>query len=402
MTNRFLSVVAIGLTAYLIHHRFRAEKLREQEDGKLWAAMIDNTVDGIITIAEEGAILSFNKTAEAIFGYKAAEVVGENVRTLMPEPHRRAHDSYLSAYRDSGKSKFIGAQREVEGRRKDGTGVPLEISVSEVEYNGRRLLLGVMRDITERRIAEARLNRTLEDLRLSNEDLEKFAYVASHDLVSPLRAIDNLSSWLEEDLADQADGNIRDLLRKLRGRVVRMERLLDDLLEYAGAGQKFGSAKPVKLAGLVQEVAELLSVPAGMTVKADESLDGIEVPRMPMEQVLHNLVGNAIKHHHRPVGEVTVSAKVNGTSCEFVVSDDGPGIPKRFQAKVFEMFQTLRPRDEVEGSGMGLALVKKLVHRIGGRVALQSDEDRGSRFIVTWPKQPDTGARLERGERHVS
>ena len=292
--------------------------------------------------------------------------------------------------------KMIGIGREVEGRRKDGSTFPLDLSVSEVNAHGERMFSGIVRDITERKEAEAILKQTLEDLQISNAELEKFAYVASHDLKSPLRAIDNLTKWLEEDLDDVLNDRNRAHMEKLRGRVLRMENLLDDLLEYSRAGRNLDNSEIIKSERLVREISDFLDVPKGFVVKADESLKGINVPRMPLEQIFHNLVGNALKHHDKEKGTITVSAKNRGEFYEFSVADDGPGIPKKYQEQVFEMFQTLKSRDEVEGSGMGLALVKKIVHNFGGQFRLESEEGQGSTFIFTWPKNPEIKSGIAR------
>ena len=292
--------------------------------------------------------------------------------------------------------KMIGIGREVEGRRKDGSTFPLDLSVSEVNAHGERMFSGIVRDITERKEAEAILKQTLEDLQISNAELEKFAYVASHDLKSPLRAIDNLTKWLEEDLDDVLNDRNRAHMEKLRGRVLRMENLLDDLLEYSRAGRNLDNSEIIKSERLVREISDFLDVPKGFVVKADESLKGINVPRMPLEQIFHNLVGNALKHHDKEKGTITVSAKNRGEFYEFSVADDGPGIPKKYQEQVFEMFQTLKSRDEVEGSGMGLALVKKIVHNFGGQLRLESEEGQGSTFIFTWPKNPEIKSGIAR------
>ncbi len=380
-----------GIVRDIAERKLGEERLRQSvaeiaEREGLLQVVLDNTVDGMITITDRGIVTSFNKACEKIFGYRADEVIGQNVNMLTPEPFHSAHDGYLKAYRDTGESRIIGIGREVEAKRKDGTIFPLDLSVSEVRRDGQRIFSGVMRDISERKSAEATLTRTLEDLRYSNDELEKFAYVASHDLQSPLRGIHNLANWLEEDLADQIDAKSRERLDLLKGRVVRMEHLLNDLLEFSRAGRDLDAGDQVEAPALVQDVVQLLNLPAGMSVVADSSLQGLELPRAPLGQVLQNLIGNAAKHHDKPTGQITIRARDIGTSYEIVVADDGPGIAERYHDKVFDMFQTLRPRDEVEGSGMGLALVKKIVHRFGGSVSLSSQEGKGSEFSFTWPK----------------
>lgn len=216
---------------------------------------------------------------------------------------------------------------------------------------------------------------------------DSFAYVASHDLKAPLRVIDNASQWLEEDLADKLDDESRDNLQLLRGRVRRMERLLDDLLEYSRVGRKQDERYEEMVSGkrLMDDILELTPVGA-FQVKTCPEFDRISVPRMPLQQILMNLVGNAVKHHDGTKGLIEISVEEEGAFYRFEVKDDGPGIAPEYQAKVFEMFQTLKPRDRVEGSGMGLSIARKHVEYLGGTMTLESKEGSGCCFRFTLPR----------------
>jgi len=249
----------------------------------------------------------------------------------------------------------------------------------------------------EARQAEAQLrqlNETLElrvaertaELRQSNEDLDRFAYVASHDLKSPLRAIDHLSNWIVQDAAEQLPAASQEHLGKLRGRVKRMERLLDDLLAYSRADRFKYAKQNVDTAALVDDVAQLVTPIEGFSVITQAPMPILLTERVPLELVLRNLIDNAIKHHHRAEGQVWVTARDLGRMVEFSVRDDGPGMDEKFSDRIFQMFQTLRPRDQVEGSGMGLAIVKKVVESRGGTLHVESTPGRGATFRFTWPK----------------
>lgn len=248
-------------------------------------------------------------------------------------------------------------------------------------------VVALFTDVTERNELNQRLARQTQDLMRSNEELEQFAYVASHDLKAPLRGIDNLVSWIAEDLGDTLHGETRGNMELLKNRVKRLEALLDDLLAYSRAGRGALTADEVDTRALVEELAVLVSPPKGFRIEAGANLPTIWTPRAPLGQVLQNLMSNAIKHHdHTTTGRVTVEAETLGPMVTFTVSDDGPGIPEQFRTRVFGMFQTLRPRDDVEGSGMGLAIVKKLVERQGGSVWLSDRRGgRGLSVHFTWP-----------------
>jgi signal transduction histidine kinase len=234
----------------------------------------------------------------------------------------------------------------------------------------------------EQRVAE----RTAE-LERSNHDLDQFAYVASHDLKAPLRGIDSLATWISEDAAALLPDASKEHLSKLRGRVGRMERLLEDLLTYSRVGRRDGQAETVDTGAVVRDMVELLAAPAGFKVTISGTLPTIQSPRAPLELVLRNLIGNAIKHHHDPAnGLIQISAQDRGDYVEFTVADNGPGIEPQHHARIFSMFQTLRPRDEMEGSGMGLAIVQRAIEFRRGEIRVESNLGNGAIFTFTWPK----------------
>ena len=231
------------------------------------------------------------------------------------------------------------------------------------------------------------LARMTDALQRSNRELDQFAYITSHDLKAPLRGIANLSRWIEEDSAESLSADSRQHLELLRGRVNRMEGLIDAILEYSRVGRVRAKPERVAVDQLVADAVDLLAPPEGFRVEVQGSLPTVTAERMRLQQVFMNLIGNAVKHHHdKPRGLVTIRAEDAGSRWRFVVSDNGPGIAPRFHEKVFVIFQTLEARDKVEGAGIGLALVKKIVESNGGTVALDSDVGRGASFSFTWPK----------------
>ena len=254
-------------------------------------------------------------------------------------------------------------------------------------------ILSLAMDVTERRRIQQALEVKSEELARSNEDLEQFAYVASHDLKAPLRAIDILVDWLREDLTGYTGGEVQQNLDLLKQRTARLHRLLDDLLAYSRAGRKPGEVRDVDSKLLVEDLFVLLAPPESVQLTADASLPVLCAHEVPLEQVLRNLINNAIKHHPTKQGSIRVYAQDKNDEVLFAVEDDGGGIPQEFAEKVFQMFQTLKPRDEVEGSGMGLAIVKRIVEWQGGRIWFHGGPGgSGTVFKFTWKKLPRDGA----------
>lgn len=238
-------------------------------------------------------------------------------------------------------------------------------------------------DLLEQRVAE----RTVE-LERSIKELDQFAYIASHDLKAPLRAIQHLASWIAEDAGALLPEPSQRHLEKMQGRITRMERLLDDLLAYSRAGRYHGQVAEVDSGAVVNDVIDLLGPPPGFVITGAEEMPKLTTHRAPLELVFRNLIQNAIKHHHRTQGHIEVTARDLGNFIEFSVQDDGPGIDPAFHERIFQLFQTLRPRDEIEGSGMGLAIIKKTVETQGGVVSVTSTPGQGATFRFNWPKSP--------------
>ena len=223
------------------------------------------------------------------------------------------------------------------------------------------------------------------ELKRSNRDLDQFAYVASHDLKAPLRAISTLSGWIEEDISDRLSPEGREQLQLLRSRVERMDHLIEGVLQYSRAGRLETQDEEVDVGEMLSEIIDILDPPESFQIEVDPEMPVFDTPRLRLEQVFTNLIQNAIKYHDRPDGRIDVTVRRVGRFYEFAVKDDGPGIAPEHQDKVFMMFQTLQPRDQVESTGLGLSLVKKLVEEEGGSIRLESEPGHGATFRFTWP-----------------
>ena len=329
------------------------------------------------------------------------ELVGRGVLEALPEIRGQGFIELLQGVVETGEP-FIGREVPVLLTRGDGQ-EPEQRFVDLVYYpitesdgsrpgvvaHGSDVTFQVLarREVEEKAEELARLARALE---ASNRELDQFAYVASHDLKAPLRGIANLSQWLEEDLEDSLTPESRQNLHLLRGRVHRMEGLIDGILDYSRAGRVRGGAEPVDTGALAREAVDLLDLPADARIEIPPDMPVVEAERIPIEQVFMNLIGNAVKFTAavRPDPEVRVSWSDQGDALLFAVADNGPGIDPRFHSRIWDIFQTLEPRDRVEGTGIGLSVVKKIVESRGGSVEVESAPGEGATFRFTWPKSP--------------
>tara|TARA_B110000858_G_scaffold193601_1_gene246475 strand:+ start:28288 stop:30189 length:1902 start_codon:yes stop_codon:yes gene_type:complete len=229
--------------------------------------------------------------------------------------------------------------------------------------------------------------KTIE-LEKSIDQLDNFAYVASHDLKSPLRAVDNLATWIVEDCADVLPPTSAKHLDLLQQRISLMEKLLDDLLRYSRAGKAEEQLEEISMHAFIEEVTLLSDIPENFDLKYPETDIHLNTLAVSLRQVFLNLISNARKHGNSEHGIITVNWHDNGgDNIIFTVADNGPGIDPKYHDKIFQMFQTLNPKDIYDGSGMGLAIVRKLVDGVGGTISVESEEGSGAKFIFTWPKK---------------
>jgi PAS domain S-box-containing protein len=354
-------------------------------------SLMNNLIEGVISTNEYGVIETFNPAAEKMFGYTGSEIIGQNVSLLMPKSDRNQHDSYLKHYLETGKTKVhLGATREVVGQRKDGTVFPMDIAVGEMRWEEHIVFTGIVRDISERKRAEEQRTRLMHELESTHEELKNFAYVVSHDLKAPLRAISALAGWLSHDYSDKFDEEGKEHMRLLIKRVYRMDNLINGILQYSRVGQVKEKIIAVDLDKLVREVIDLLSPPANIVVSIENTLPTIMAEPIRIEQVFQNLLSNAIKYMDKPQGEIRIACSSEDKQWTFRITDNGPGIELRHFERIFQLFQTLAPRDRVEGTGVGLSLVKKIVEMYGGKIWLESKVGEGSTFFFTLLKTVTT------------
>lgn len=316
--------------------------------------------------------------------------------TSIREFYDRVHDDDKPAFNAAlDEQKKHGGRLDHEVRIRDQKGndkwIRVAATIKRVDGEEAYRRVGTVEDIHQRKVAEEQAEKFAEDLQRSNSELEQFVYVASHDLKAPLRGIRTLADWIEEELGDEAGEDTARYLDLLKSRVGRLDGLLEGLLAYARIGAEHIERETLDLDDLTDQICDLLDVDqSGFAVNHD--LPVVHSSRVVLTQVLQNLIANAMKHHDKGKGIIDLTYRMGPDHYEISVTDDGPGIPKELTDRVFRMFQTLRPRDQVEGSGMGLAIVRKLLESIGGDIRVDTDYDGpGTRISFRVPIKADGG-----------
>lgn len=357
---------------------------RKRTEGKLYEinAALENAVDGISFLDMQGRYLSVNRAYANIFGCNVNEMIGmEWQKTVHPNDLEREINAHKEMLK-SGKVKF-----ESRGFRKDGSTFYQEVTIiKNIDKNGQ--LKGhyrFVRDVTERKMAEERQARLLKELESANQELNDFAYIVSHDLKAPLRAIGSLANWILTDYADKFDKEGKEQMDLLLSRVKRMHDLIEGILKYSRAGRIREEKVEVNLNELVPGVIDMIAPPENVEIKIENELPTILCERIRIQQVFQNLLTNAIKFMDKPKGKIKVGCVEDNGYWRFSIADNGPGIEEKHFAKIFQIFQTLSPRDEFESTGIGLPVVKKIIEMYGGKVWVESKVGYGSTFFFTLP-----------------
>ncbi|MGB5085830.1 MAG: PAS domain S-box protein [Methylocystis silviterrae] len=349
----------------------------------LLAALVDNALDGIITIDKTGTILSFNPAAVALFGYTPDEVIGQNVRILMPEPYRSRHNDYLSHYLRTGEAKIIGIGRQVEGQRLDGSVFPMELGVAAVEAEGERYFVGFIHDLSERRRFEARMH----DLHADRLDIiENMTVGLAHELKQPLSGI-NAYLHIASRLLKKGDlTEIEQVLDNASKQVFRVSEIVDSLRQFIARGESIKTLHHLnEVDRTACEFTDSIAKECGVAtaVNLDAQNDLVLINRVQIQQVVVNLKRNAIEAMENCESrELVVSTRlIDGNEIRVDVADTGPGISEAIKAKLFEQFTTTKPH----GLGVGLSISRSIINAHHGRLWVEPNPGGGTIFSFELP-----------------
>jgi PAS domain S-box-containing protein len=357
--------------------RFEDEGWRLRKDGsRFWASVVLTALRGA-----DGRLVGFAKVTRDLTARRQAE---EQARRLAAEEAAR-----VEAERKSEELARLNDQLQQQAAELEAQTEELHALTEDLRETNDQLATA----LSEARIAREFAEQSAAAATEAYRELDQFAYVASHDLKAPLRGIANLAQWIQEDTGERLGAESIEHMRLLQGRVRRMEALIDGILAYSRAGRALSAPEPVDTGALVREVIELLAVPQTATIKVPQVMPIVLAERVPLQQVFLNLVGNALKFTQaiRPDVWIRVEWRDADDRFEFRISDNGPGIDPQYHERIWGVFQTLEPRDKVEGTGIGLSVVKKIVESRGGSTSLESARNRGAAFGFTWPKSSKGG-----------
>ncbi|MDY0096197.1 MAG: ATP-binding protein [Candidatus Vecturithrix sp.] len=391
-----------------INERQQAEEALQESEAR-FRRLAENAKDMIYRISlPDGQYEYISPAVETITGYTPqeiyqssqfiAQVIHPDWKSYFAEAWQNLIHGEVPPYYEYQILHKSGEMRWLNERNvliRDGNGNPVAME-------------GIVTDITDRKQAEEqvhRLNAELEqrvhqrttELEAANNELQSFAYIVSHDLKAPLRAIAKLSQWLLEDYGSAFDDQGQEMVTLLINRVKRMDNLIDSILEYSRIGRVASYIEPIDLNRLVPEICDLLMPPSNIQITFTQKLPVILGDIARIQQIFANLIGNAIKFMDKPWGIIAISCEEAGSDWRFSVSDNGPGICAQYHEKIFQIFQTLHSRDEFESTGIGLTIVKKIVESYGGTIWIESIMGQGSTFYFTLPRKP--GATVGRADK---
>ena len=347
-----------------IRQRKNADKALRASEANFRKVIVANP-DGVVVVDKNGVVQFVNPAVEILFGRKADQLVGELF----------------------GFPVTAGEIGEIDIIRSDGGHGVGEMRIAEIEWESRPGYLVSIRDTTQRKRSEHIQRQLLKQLKQTNQKLKDFAHIVCHDLKAPLCGIHRLATWIASDYADKFDENGKKQISSLLTRVDRMHNLIDGVLKYCKVEHAEERMVPMNLSELVSDVIDMIAPPENITITIESQLPTIECEQTQIRQVFQNLLSNAVKYMDKPQGRIRIDCAEERNFWKFSVADNGPGIEEKYFDKIFQMFQTLSPRDEFESTGIGLTMVKNIVEQNKGKIWLKSKPGEGSTFFFTLPKQ---------------
>jgi PAS domain S-box-containing protein len=375
----------VGFLRDVTEQKIAEDKLRESE--QRFKHFLFNAPEAIWVQDFSGTFIDGNKMAEELTGYTRKEMLGKNILEMGLVP-----PEYVSKVMEAFQSVSVGERSgpiELLMQRKDGSTVVVEASIIPVEREGKIEIIGVVLDVTERKKAQEAITKANHLLKQSNEELESYTYVVSHDLKAPLRTIRSFGSFLLEDYEDKLDETGKDYLNRMVNASSHLDSMIEDLLVLSRVGRKFTEFENVNLTKLLEEILFDLetSIKESNAKVVVGKLPVLFLQRVWIKQVFMNLLSNALKFNESKTPKIEVKYKERETDHLFTFQDNGIGIEEKYLSRIFNLFERAPTEKKYDGTGAGLAICKKIIEKFGGQIWVESTLGKGSSFYFTIPKE---------------
>lgn len=369
-----------------VTQRVVLEKERIENELRL-SQTVDGALDAVITIDSSGTITQWNRNASAVFGYSLDDAMGSKlVDLVIPDRYKVDHDNGMARFLKTGEGPVLNKRFEISAVNKQRDEFPIELAISPVTIGGETHFSAFIRDISERRKNEEIREHLISKMEEVNQELTNYAYVISHDMKAPLRAVSSLAEWIHQDYNAVLDKEGKEMLRLIQKRVRRMHKMIDGLLTYSRIGHEALETELMQVQPLVEEVIDSLAQVEGVFVCLDVYSVVVKYHLISLLQIFQNLIVNAVRYNDKEHKYIIIRAYSTDKDVIFEITDNGPGIKEEFRDKIFGIFQTLQSKDEQNSTGIGLSIVKRLVEVHGGRIELDSELGIGSTFRFTVPQ----------------
>lgn len=379
------TMILLSITIWLNAGMLNASEANRQRAEERFRLVVEAAPTAMIMVDVRGKIQIANIHAREMFGYQLQELIGKPVDSLVPERFRSKHVGFRQGYFVEPQARLMGVGRDLFGVRRDGREFPIEIGLSPVQTPEESFVLAAIIDITERKKIEAEMKQSIDDLARSNKELEQFAYVASHDLQEPLRMVSSYVQLLARRYQGKLDSDADEFIAFAVDGAGRMKVLINDLLAFSRVGTRGGELVPIMLEDVLNRVIRTLqlAIDESKAVITHDSLPQVMADQGQMLQLFQNLIGNALKFRSDKPPEIHIGVRREKDQWLVYVRDNGIGIDAQFWERIFIIFQRLHTRDEYQGTGIGLAICRKIIERHGGRIWVESEVEKGSTFYFT-------------------
>jgi PAS domain S-box-containing protein len=385
----------------LLERELRQREAQIQTRDSLINTLTTDIIDGVSILDRSGQIETVNPALIEMLGYTAVDLLECPLMRLLITPITPQSQPLPELVTWLKRQPKLGRIWQITAYRRDGTSLPIELSLSEIA--GSNKWIAIVRDVSAQANLMQQLQihlKAVEKLNLAliatnvtlnsrNQELAEFAYATAHDLKTPLRGIATLSEWIEEESKSYSSAQLQHYVHLLRQRTYRLNGLIDGLWEYSNLGQTTVIPEPIQLATFLGEIQATFPLPPNFEIEIQPTDLHLTTCKSHLRKVIEELLENAVKHHDLGCGKIEISARLAADKIELTIADDGPGIAPEHHQRVFRLFETLQPRDVQENTGIGLAIAKKLIDRVGGKIWLETPaSSRGLSVRFTWPQLP--------------